>query len=203
MPSVNDHKVDEVAIVRRIKAKDESAFQEFFDRYRRMVIAIIFRTVGKHNDIEDIAQQVFANFYFSIGTFDHRCSLPTWIHRLTVNECYSYVRKKRVRKLLYESDFPAEESFGMAANSAVVDLQPRVDVGIEKRDLMEKLLDTLADNERTLLLLKEGDGYSIEELSRMSCTPENTLKVKLFRVRRKLVKTAERLATGHRLRRAA
>ena len=155
----------------------------------------------KHNDNEDIAQQVFANFYFSIGTFDHRCSLLTWIiHRLTVNECYSYLRKKRVRKLLYESDFPAEESFGMARNSAIVDVQPRIDVGVVKRDLIEKLLDSLPDNERSLFLLKEGEGYSVEELSRMTCTPENTIKVKLFRMRRKLAKTAERLATKHMLR---
>src|SRR5437016_224195 len=141
MPRLNDREIDEVAIVRRIQAKDESAFQELFDRYRRTVLSIIFRTLGKHNDNEDIAQQVFANFYFSIAAFDHRCSLPTWIHRITVNECYSYLRKKRVRKLLYESDFSAEESFDMAKNSAVVDLQPRVDVRIVKRDLIEKLLE--------------------------------------------------------------
>jgi RNA polymerase sigma-70 factor, ECF subfamily len=203
MIKLNAPNVDEVAIVRQIKAKDESAFQQFFERYRRTVLSIIYRTLGKHNDNEDIAQQVFANFYFSIGTFDHRCSLLTWIHRLTLNECYSYRRKKRVRKLVYESDFPAEESFGKAGNRAVFDLQPRIDAGIVKRDLIETLLDSLPENERRLLLLKEGDGYSIEELSKMTCMPENTLKVKLFRVRRKLAKTAELIDKRHRLRHAA
>jgi RNA polymerase sigma-70 factor (ECF subfamily) len=199
----NDPAVDEVAIISRIQAKDESAFQQFFDEYRRMVLSIIYRTLGKRNDNEDIAQQVFANFYFSIGAFDHRCSLLTWIHRLTLNECYSYVRKKRVRKLFYESDLPAEESFDRTRNKAVVDLSPRTDVRVVKRDLLGRLLDSLPDNERTLLLLKEGAGYSLEELSRMTSTSENALKVKLFRVRRKLAKTAERLATRQRLSRAA
>jgi RNA polymerase sigma-70 factor (ECF subfamily) len=194
MPRINDRTIDELAIVRRIKAKDESAFQEFFDRYRRTVLSTIFRTLGKHNDNEDIAQQVFANFYFSIGTFDHRCSLPTWIHRLTVNECYSYLRKKRIRKLLYESDFPAEESFGMASNSAVVDLQPRIDVRLVNRDLIEKHLASLADGDRKLFLLREREGHSVEELSKMTCMGENTIKVKLFRARQKLGKTAQRLA---------
>jgi RNA polymerase sigma-70 factor (ECF subfamily) len=203
MIRLNDHNIDELAIVRRIKAKDESAFQQYFDRYRRTILSIVYRTLGKRNDNEDIAQQVFANVYFSVDTFDHRCSLITWIHRLTLNECYSYMRKKRVRKLLYESDFPADESFGLATNRAVVDLQPCIDARILKCDLIEKLLDSLPDNELSLLLLKEGDGYSLEELSRMTCTPENTLKVKLFRVRRMLQKTAERLATRHRLRQAA
>ena len=85
----------------------------------------------------------------------------------------------------------------MARNSAVVDLQPRVDVRLVKRDFLGKLLDSLPDSERKLFLLKDGAGYSVEELSRMTCTPENTIKVKLFRVRRKLAKTAERLAAKH------
>ena len=203
MLKANDRQIDEVAIVRRIKAKDESACQEFFDRYQRTVLSIIYRTLGKHNDNEDIAQQVFANFFFSIGTFDHRCSLATWIHRITVNECYSYLRRKRARKLLYESDFLAEDSFGMARNSAALDLQTGVDVGIVERDLIEKLLASLPDNERRLFLLREGEGYSMEELSRLTHTPENTVKVKLFRVRKKLARTVPRVTTKHFLRHAA
>ena len=55
---------------------------------------------------------MFAKIYFSISSFDFRSSLLTWIYKITVNECYDYLRKKRVRKLVYESDFSEEEACG-------------------------------------------------------------------------------------------
>ena len=53
---------------------------------------------------EDIAQQVFTKIYFSLRKFDFRSALVTWIYRITVNECYDYLRKQKVRKLTYEGD---------------------------------------------------------------------------------------------------
>ena len=76
---------------------------------------------------EDIAQQVFAKVYFSMGNFDFRSSLLTWIYKITVNECYDYLRKKRVRKLVYESDFSEEESLLMQNSEAAMDHRPAVD----------------------------------------------------------------------------
>src|SRR6201982_4206633 len=106
-----DHKnSEEAALVRRVQARDEIAFREVVERYQTKVFSIIFGILRNHNDAEDIAQQVFAKIYFSIRNFDFRSSLLTWIYKITVNECQSYSRKKRVRRLVYESDFRAEES---------------------------------------------------------------------------------------------
>src|SRR5438045_6326381 len=106
-----DHRnSEEAALVRRVQARDEMAFREIVERYQAKVFSIIFGILRNHNDAEDIAQQVFAKIYFSIKNFDFRSSLLTWIYKITVNECYDYLRKKRVRKLVYESDFIAEES---------------------------------------------------------------------------------------------
>ena len=81
------------------------AFREIVERYQSKVYSIIYGILRNRNDAEDIAQQVFAKIYFSIKNFDFRSSLLTWIYKITVNECYDYLRKKRVRKLVYESDF--------------------------------------------------------------------------------------------------
>src|SRR3569623_1023642 len=106
-----DHKTsDEAALVRRVQAKDEIAFREIVERYQAKVFSIIYGILRNRNDAEDIAQQVFAKIYFSIKNFDFRSSLLTWIYKITVNECYDYLRKKRVRKLVYESDFSADDS---------------------------------------------------------------------------------------------
>src|SRR5712691_10049835 len=99
---VDTRTTEEAALVRRIQAKDEMAFREIVDRYQAKVFSIIFGILRNHNDAEDIAQQVFSKIYFSIKSFDFRSSLLTWIYKITVNECYDYLRKKRVRKLVYE-----------------------------------------------------------------------------------------------------
>lgn len=88
----------EGALVRRAQEGEEAAFREILDRYQSKVFSIIHGIVRHHNDTEDIAQQVFAKVYFSIRKFDFRSSLITWIYKITVNECYDYLRKKKVRQ---------------------------------------------------------------------------------------------------------
>jgi RNA polymerase sigma-70 factor (ECF subfamily) len=193
-----DHKTsDEAALVRRVQARDEIAFREVVERYQTKVFSIIFGILRNHNDAEDIAQQVFAKVYFSIGNFDFRSSLLTWIYKITVNECYDYLRKKRVRKLVYESDFSAEDTQRLETTEPAVDPNQPVDTQLAQRDLIMKLLAKLPDRDRDLLLLKEVEGHSVEELAAMTGLNENTIKVKLFRTRQKLLKVAQRLNRAH------
>jgi len=191
-----DHKTtEEAALVRRVQARDEIAFREVVERFQSKVYSIIYGILRNRNDAEDIAQQVFAKIYFSIGSFDFRSSLLTWIYKITVNECYDYLRKKRVRKLVYESDFSAEESLRMENSEPATDPAPANDERVARHDLVVKLLEKISAEDRSLILLKEVEGHSVEELSQMTGLNENTIKVKLFRARQKLVKAAKRL--GH------
>jgi len=192
-----DHRnSEEAALVRRVQARDEMAFRDIVERYQAKVFSIIYGILRNHNDAEDIAQQVFSKIYFSIKNFDFRSSLLTWIYKITVNECYDYLRKKRVRKLVYESDFSEEDALRMENSETATDQALPVDTRLAQRDLVVKLLDRLSEDDRTLLLLKEVEGHSVEELSQMTGMNENTIKVKLFRARQKLLKVAQRLQRG-------
>jgi RNA polymerase sigma-70 factor, ECF subfamily len=189
-----DHRTsDEAALVRRVQARDELAFREIVERYQAKVFSIIYGILRNHNDAEDIAQQVFSKIYFSIGNFDFRSSLLTWIYKITVNECYDYLRKKRVRKLVYESDFSEEDSVRMENSEQGKDQRPAVDTMLERRDLITKLLSKVSEEDRTLIMLKEVEGHSVEELAEMTGMNENTIKVKLFRTRQKLLRAAQRM----------
>ncbi len=193
-----DHKnSDEAALVRRIQGRDDLAFREIVERYQAKVFSIIYGILRNHNDAEDIAQQVFAKIYFSIGSFDFRSSLLTWIYKITVNECYDYLRKKRVRKLVYESDFSEEDAQRMEASDPAIDPSQPVDKRLAQRDLAIKLLEKVSAQDRTLILLKEVEGHSVEELAAITGLNENTIKVKLFRTRQKLLKAAQRLGRAH------
>jgi len=189
-----DHRnSEEAALVRRVQARDELAFREIVERYQSKVFSIIYGILRNHNDAEDIAQQVFAKVYFSIRNFDFRSSLLTWVYKITVNECYDYLRKKRVRKLVYESDFSQEDAQRMEASDPAIDPRAPIDISLAQRDLVTKLLEKVSAEDRSLMLLKEVEGHSVEELAAMTGLNENTIKVKLFRTRQKLLKAAQRL----------
>ncbi len=193
-PKVEHRNNPEAALVRRCQAGDEMAFREILERHQAKVFSIIYGIVRSRNDAEDIAQQVFTKVYFSIRNFDLRSSLLTWIYKITVNECYDYLRKQKVRRLVYSSDMSEEEA-------RRVENVPDVPAGrrspmaeqIEDRDYVLKLLMKVPEEERMLLLEKEVEGRTVEELAASTGLNENTIKVKLFRARQKLVKAAGRL----------
>jgi RNA polymerase sigma-70 factor (ECF subfamily) len=189
-----DHKTSEESdLVRRIQAGDEIAFRAIVDRYQSKVFSIIYGVLRNHNDAEDISQQVFSKIYFSIRNFDFRSSLLTWIYKITVNECYDYLRKKRVRKLVYESDFSEDDAQRMEASDPAIDPGAPMDTQLANRDMVAKLLSKVSAEDRSLIMLKEVEGHSVEELAQMTGLNENTIKVKLFRTRQKLLKAAQRL----------
>src|SRR5215831_15156259 len=183
----------EGALVRRAQAGEEAAFREIVERYQSKVFSIIHGIVRQRNDVEDIAQQVFAKVYLSLKNFDFRSSLITWIYKITVNECFDYLRKRKVRKLVYESDLSEDEVRRMENTEPTVDRQLPADSSLARRDYIVKLLSRVSEEERMLLMMKEVEGYSVEELAEKTGMNENTIKVKLFRARQKLVKAAQRL----------
>src|SRR5262245_26214832 len=132
---------EEALLVKRVQKGDELAFRDLVDRYQSKVFSIIYGILRSRNDAEDISQQVFAKIYFSIGNFDFRSSLLTWIYKITVNECYDYLRKKKVRKLVYESDFSEEDSLKMENSETAAEPGSGFDTDLARRDLIVKLLD--------------------------------------------------------------
>ena len=116
--------------------------------------------------------------------------MSTWIYRIAVNECYGFLRRKRL-KLVYESD-TADNALSMCMQS-VADPRAVTDRAVMQRDFLNKLLARVPENDRLLLLLKEVEGFSLAELSEMTGLNLNTLKVRLFRTRQRLIKAAAQL----------
>lgn len=192
-PRVDYQNTPEGALVQRAQAGDETAFREIVERYQSKVFSIIHGIVRQRNDIEDIAQQVFAKVYVSLRSFDFRSSLITWIYKITVNECFDYLRKRKVRRLVYESDLSEDEVRRVENTDPAIERQVSADSSLAQRDYVLKLLTRVSEEERNLLILKEVEGFSVEELAARTGMNENTVKVKLFRARQKLVKAAQRL----------
>src|SRR5499427_7874681 len=144
----------EGSLVQRAQAGDEAAFREIVERYQSKVFSIIHGIVRHRNDVEDIAQQVFAKVYLSLRSFDFRSSLITWIYKITVNECFDYLRKRKVRKLVYESDLSEDEVRRVENTEPNVDRQAPADTTLASRDYVLKLLSRVSEEERMLLIMK-------------------------------------------------
>ena len=149
--------------------------------------------LGSREDADEIAQEVFAKVYFALPGFDARSSLYTWIYRIAVNECYGFLRKRRLT-LVYGSDSP--DDILSTSMQHVADPRPATERAVMQRVFVNKLLARVPEDDRLLLLLKEVDGFSLAELSEMTGLNLNTLKVRLFRTRQRLIKAAAQLESG-------
>lgn len=177
-------------LVRRAQANDREAYEELIKRHQQRVFAVASGILRRHEDVEDIAQQVFIKAYFSLKRFDGRAAFSTWLYRITLNECWDLLRKKKVRPLLYESDLSEEQSQRVASAENADGAGPDIRQRLETRQRVEMLLAGLEERDRLMLILKEVEGFSIEEIAEVLDLNANTVKVRLFRARRRVVKTA-------------
>src|ERR1039458_1557817 len=99
----------EKALVRRVQQGDVAAYEGLVRTHQNRVLAVIGRILRGSEDVEDVAQQAFSKAYFSIRRFDMRSAFGTWLYKIAVNECWDYLRKKKVRRLVYESDLSEEQ----------------------------------------------------------------------------------------------
>jgi RNA polymerase sigma-70 factor (ECF subfamily) len=181
---------DDRELVRRAQAEDQEAYEELVRRHQHRVFAVAGGTLRRREDVEDIAQQVFVKAYFSLKRFDQRAAFSTWLYRITVNECWDLLRKKKVRPLVYESDLSEEQARQIENSEARGSTGPDISERLEARQRVERLLEGLDERDRLMLVLKEVEGFSIEEIAEVLDLNANTVKVRLFRARRRIVSLA-------------
>jgi RNA polymerase sigma-70 factor (ECF subfamily) len=187
----NNDAADERQLVRRAQAGDEAAYEELVRTHQHRVVAIASRLLRGSAEAEDVAQQVFVKAYFSLRRFDQRSKFSTWLYKIAVNECWNHLRKKKARPLLYEADLSEEQSErfeGAAQRSGLIDPEE----GARLQDLLEWLLSQLDPKDRMMLELKEAQGFSVDEVAALMELNPNTVKVRLFRARGKLVELYRR-----------
>src|ERR1700674_658938 len=179
-------------LVRRAQGEDQEAFEELVRRHQHRVFAVAGGILRRREDVEDIAQQVFVKAYFSLKRFDQRAAFSTWLYKITVNECWDLLRKKKVRPLVYESDLSEEQARQYTVSGETGREVPDISDKLADRQRVERLLDDLEDRDRLMLILKEVEGFAVEEIAEVLHLNANTVKVRLFRARRRLVNLARK-----------
>lgn len=174
-------------VIKRAQKSDSSAFNEIVLAYRKRILGTIARLIARHEDVEDVAQEVFLRLYFSLDQLRTPEVFEPWMYRLTVNAAFDYLRKQRRRQEFRMSDLSEQQVMladAMAGGKAEQNEQYRK----KMRESVESLLGAVSEADRILLMLKEVEGLSLKELEKVYKVNENALKVRLFRARQRVLK---------------
>jgi RNA polymerase sigma-70 factor (ECF subfamily) len=192
-------------VIDRAQRSDAAAFNQIVLAYRKSVQRTIARMIARPEDAEDIAQEVFTKLYFSFDQLRAPKAFELWLHRITVNTVYTYLRRRRGSRESRISDLPERQVVRIdAAAGRKVDRDDRYNTTV--RETVDELLSVIPESDRILLMLKEVDELSISDLEKVYLIAGNALKVRLFRARQRVLKAlkaneaseklADRLVTG-------
>jgi len=185
-------KRNEEELVRLAQGGEESAFEELVRRHQQRVCALVSGILRRQEDVEDVAQQVFLKVFLSLKKFDQRAAFSTWLYKITVNECWDHLRKRKVRPLVYESDLSEEQVSRLDGIVSAERPPESASERAEMKEFLEQVLDNVSEEDRQLLVLKEMEGFSVQELAVILNLNANTVKVRLFRARGRIMEAYRR-----------
>ena len=189
---------EEQELVERLKRRDEAAFNAFVIRYQDRVFRILLRMLGDRAEAEDLAQEVFISIFKAIDSFRGESQLSTWVYRVAGNHCRNRLKYLARRRQKMMDDFD-EEIVGGAQGALLPDRQGTPDRLLEARQtevLLEEGLARLDDEQRELIVLREVEHLSYEEIMAITGLPEGTVKSRLHRARSALREHLERRERG-------
>jgi RNA polymerase sigma-70 factor (ECF subfamily) len=185
----------ERSLLRRLRDRDERAFRELVEAHRDRVYNITFRMLGNRAEAEDVAQEVFIAVFKTIDTFREESKFSTWLYRVAVNHC-----KNRIKYLARRHDRDREEidesQHGPGVNGSIGGPLPSSPQKALESAQMEKLMQdaiaNLEDDQRIVVVLRDVEDLSIEEICEITGLPDGTVKSRLHRARLVLRKRLQR-----------
>lgn len=195
-------RLDERRLIRRIRRGDEQAFALMVRTYEQRVFNMVFRMVGNREEAEDVAQDVFVTVFQSIHGFRGESKLSTWLYRITVNHCknrlkYLRRRRKHLGRPLDEIA-EAELARGSGSHQAGFHAQlPRPDEeasGHQMERIIQAKIAALEEDHRVLVVLRDIQGLSYQEIGEVTGLNIGTIKSRLHRARL----TLKEALLGHR-----
>ena len=175
---------DDRALVKAAQRGDEQAFRKLVERYQRRVIQLALGMTKDPDEAMDIAQETFVKVHRYLPSFKGDSSFFTWTYRIAMNLCLDAQRRKgRVDRIEMEEGEQAEIEAAMDPPSSALAGPQRQALNAELRGKIEEALATLSENHRAILLLRELEGLSYEELSKVLGIRKGTVMSRLFHAR--------------------
>lgn len=178
----------DVELVARVRASDEPAFEELFNRHRRRVAHIASRFFHQREQIEEIIQESFTKAYFALSDFGNQqeASFAAWISRIAYNTCYDELRRMKRRHESSLSEISEEETAWLKESLRAVEPGGDVEQVAVTRDLAGKLLARLSAEDRLVLVMLDAEELSVAEIAELTGWSVSKVKVRAHRARASL-----------------
>jgi len=178
--------VREAALIHRCAAGDESAFAELVAEHQRMVVQLAMNLLGDRDEALDLSQDVFIRVFRTIGQFRGQSALRTWIYRIAVNQARNrhrfWRRRRRSDQVSLDAHVEAHGDFQCGAESGPDRILAQKELAARLKDA----LDALPFDQRTVVVLREVDGLSYDEIAFSLGVAVGTVKSRLTRARQTL-----------------
>ena len=191
-------KNEDAQLIERILAGDQTAFNALVQKYQKPVHAFVWRKIGDYHVAEEITQDIFLRVYQKLDTLNNQESFAGWLYVIAARYCFAWFEKKRIPMKSLDA-MPAEELEDLAYTE-YHSHQLEESVSLRQREVVNNLLQKLPVSERTAVTLHYFDNRSCEDIGEHLGVSPNTVKSRLHRARKRLLKdehTVRKLWGGH------
>jgi RNA polymerase sigma-70 factor (ECF subfamily) len=199
---VEKRRAEDVALIERCLRREQSAWEEIVARYRRKVFHIAYKFTGKHDEAEDLSQEIFLKVFKSLDKFNRDADFSTWLSSVARNYCIDHYRAMRREKEVVVEDLVAMDLAPAASGNPHRALEDR-----DRRSFLRRGLALLPDKLKEAVILRDLQGLSYQEMADRLRLPEGTVKSRINRGReelaRLLVRAQQPLRRGGLVRAAA
>lgn len=190
MPDTSSATPDAIdALILRCLAGDQDAWAQIVRQYWRKVFNIAYKFTGKHDEAEDLTQDVFLKIFRSLNTFDRRANFQTWLVSVSRNLCIDHYRSvRKERETIDRAVDPGDLAPVSPTTSPHAALEQR-----DRVDLLRKAMDHLPPTLRSAVLLRDIQELSYQEIAERLRLPEGTVKSRINRGRTELARQIRRI----------
>jgi len=184
-------------LIRRLQQRDEVAFAEVVGLYQHKVFNLLYRMIGNHEEAEDLAQEVFVTVFKSVDTFRGESKFSTWLYRVAANHCKNRIKylSRRNRTTGDGLDGVPEramEDAGSAPLQSHIDSPDKILEGLQLEKLLAQAIAELDEDHRLLIVLRDVEELSYQEIAEITALNEGTVKSRLHRARMAIKEQIER-----------
>ncbi len=193
--------IDDLDLVDRARTGDDEAFRALFERYHRRAYSLAVGVVRNRDDALDVVQDAFIKAHKHIGKFEGNSSFYTWLYRIVMNLAIDHIRRtKRGKAVEFSEALGHGDSDSVGEDSLlprILDENPGKSlVRKEMREHIGTALSELSDNHRAVLVMRELEGLSYEEMAEAMACSKGTIMSRLFHARRNMQKRLLELMGG-------
>lgn len=179
---------DEGELIRKLQERDEKAFQLCVKLYQDKVYHLTYRMLGNQAEAEDVAQEVFVTVFKAIDTFRGDSKFSTWLYRIAANHCKNRIKylKRRGHKQTDELTDASEHALSASLPSTLGEQRANPVEALEGHQLshvVQRAITKLDEEHRLLLVLRDVEELSYDEIMQVTGLPEGTVKSRLHRAR--------------------